>query len=53
MKLFDNMIDKKIYNNMRNTSMSKFKEIFKMINNSKKYKGNKYQNKNNNEFIII
>ena len=53
MKLFDNMIDKKIYNNMRNTSMTKFKEIFKMINNSKKYKGNKYQNKNNNEFIII
>ena len=53
MKLFDNMIDKKIYNNMRNASMTKFKEIFKMINNSKKYKGNKYQNKNNNEFIII
>ena len=53
MKLFDNMIDKKIYNNMSNASMTKFKEIFKMINNSKKYKGNKYQNKNNNEFIII
>ena len=54
MKLFDKMIDKKIFNQMKNCSMNKFRQIFKMINNSKKIRGsNKKNNIMINDFIII
>ena len=54
MKLFDKMIDKKIFNQMKNCSMNKFRQIFKMINNSKKIRGsNKKNNSMINDFIII
>ncbi len=38
---------------MRNCSISNFKQIFKMIDDTKKYKENNYQNNSKNEFIIM
>ena len=53
MKLLNSMNDIKIFNQMKNRTMAKFREIFKMINNSKKVKDSDYLNNTKNDFVII
>ena len=55
LKLFDKMIDSKIYDQMKISSMGKFRQIFKMINNSKKFNIENQANKGNlfDDFVVM
>ena len=49
------MIDSKIYEQMKISSMGKFRQIFKMINNSKKFNIENQANKGNlfDDFVVM